>query len=266
MRKKKVKLLMCRPDQYAIQYVINPWMKLTRNSDPVKADRQWKKLVDILTAINCEIYIIKPIKGLPDMVFTANAGLVTGRQVILSRFRYKERAGEADHFRRWFRRNGFKVLELPPGIFFEGAGDALFVGKTLFSAYRFRSDIRAHSFISEKLQVAVLSLELTKKRFYHLDTCFAPLSSRSVLYYPPAFDRYGQKVIEENIPDPVPVSKKEANRFVCNAIVIGQDVIIHHRCPDTGQLLADRGFRVHETDLSEFIKAGGSAKCLMLEI
>ena len=112
----------------------------------------------------------------------------------------------------------------------------------------------------------MLSLELTKKQFYHLDTCFAPLTSRSVLYYPPAFDRYGQKVIEKNIPDPVPVPKKEAYNFVCNAVVVGNDIVMHHKCPETGQLLTDRGFRIHETDLSEFIKAGGSAKCLTLRI
>jgi N-dimethylarginine dimethylaminohydrolase len=266
MKKKKVKLLMCPPDKYAIQYVINPWMKLKRQSDPIKAHLQWESLVDILAGIPCEIQIIKPAEKLPDMVFTANAGLVVGKKVFLSRFRHKERAGETAHFRNWFKRKGLKVIDLPSGIFFEGAGDALFVGDKLFAAYRFRSDIRAHTFIAETLGAQVLSLELTKKRFYHLDTCFAPLSSQSVLYYPPAFDRYGQKVIEENISDPIPVPKKEAGRFVCNAIVIGQDVVIHHHCPETGQLLADRGFRVHETDLSEFIKAGGSAKCLTLQL
>lgn len=257
---------MCPPDKYAIKYVINPWMKLTRQSNPVKARLQWESLVDILTGINCEIHVIKPAKGLPDMVFTANAGLVVDKQVFLSRFRHKERAKEAGHFRKWFRKNDLKVIELPPGIFFEGVGDALFAGNMLFAAYRFRSDIRAHTFISEKLGIGVLSLELTKKRFYHLDTCFAPVSFGCVLYYPSAFDRYGQKVIEENISDPIAVPKKEADRFVCNAVVIGQDVVIHHNCPETGQLLADRGFRVHETNLSEFIKAGGSAKCLTLQI
>jgi N-dimethylarginine dimethylaminohydrolase len=260
------RLLMCPPDKYAIKYVINPWMKLSRQSDPVLARLQWKNLLDILNSIHCEIQVIEPAGGLPDMVFTANAGFIVGSQVFLSRFRHKERAGEADHFKKWFKAHGFRVTELPAGIFFEGAGDALFVGNTLFAAYRFRSDIRAHTFIAGKLKVGVLSLELTKKRFYHLDTCFAPLSSESVLYYPPAFDQYGQKVIEENVSDPIPVPEKEANRFVCNAVVMGKDVIINHQCPETGSLLTERGFRVHETDLSEFIKAGGSAKCLTLQI
>lgn len=259
-------LLMCPPDHYAIRYVINPWMKLTRQINPEKAYRQWKNLYDILSNLNSKIHLIQQTPGLPDMVFTANAGLTVGKQVFLSRFRYKEREAEATYFKKWFQRRSFRVTELPKGMFFEGAGDALYAGDLLFAAYRFRSDIRAHAFIAETLGVEVLSLELMKKHFYHLDTCFSPLSSRSALYYPPAFDRYGQKVIEENIPDPIPVSKNEAYRLVCNAVVIGKDVVMHRHCPETGQLLADRGFRVHETNLSEFIKAGGSAKCLTLSL
>lgn len=257
---------MCPPDHYAIRYVINPWMKLSRQSDREKAHRQWKNLFDILSELGSGIHLIKQVRGLPDMVFTANAGLVMGRHVFLSRFRHKERKGEQDHFREWFQRHKFKVIELPPGIYFEGAGDALFAGDKLFAGYRFRTEVAAHTCIAEALKIEVLSLELVKKHFYHLDTCFMPLTSESVLYYPPAFDRYGRKVIETNIPDPIPVSGKEAYKFVCNAVVIGKDVVIHHGCPETGRLLADRGFRVHETDLSEFIKAGGSAKCLTLKV
>ncbi len=257
---------MCPPDQYAIRYVINPWMKLSRQSNPARAERQWKHLFDILTDLDCEIELITPVKGLPDMVFTANAGLPVDNMVFLSRFRHKERKREAGHFRKWFEKQGLEVIDMPAGLFFEGAGDSLFVGDTLFAAHRFRSDIRAHTLIAEKLKIQVLSLELARKRFYHLDTCFAPLSSESVLYYPPAFDRYGQKVIEKNIPDPIPVPRNEANRFVCNAIVIGKDIVMHYRCPETAKLLTDRGFRIHETNLSEFIKSGGSAKCLTLQI
>jgi N-dimethylarginine dimethylaminohydrolase len=266
MNTTETELLMCSPEHYAIQYVINPWMKLTRQINHDRALLQWKRLFEILRSLNSRIHLIKQVKGLPDMVFTANAGLTVGKQVFLSRFRHKVRQAEAYYFGKWFKRHKFKLIEFPPEIYFEGAGDALFTGTTLFAGYRFRSDISAHTYIAEKLGVEVLSLELTKKRFYHLDTCFTPLTSRSVLYYPPAFDRYGQKVIEKNIPDPVPVSKKEAYNFVCNAVVIGNDIVIHHKCPETGQLLADRGFRIHETDLSEFIKAGGSAKCLILRI
>ena len=266
MKKNKSELLMCSPEHYAIRYVINPWMKMSRKTHPEKAFRQWKGLYEILSDRVSRIHVINPAAGLPDMVFTANAGLPFENKVILSRFRYKQRKPEAEHFKKWFQGHGFEVVDLPSGIFFEGAGDALFMGDQLFAGYRFRSHIRAHTFISKSLGIQVLSLELVDKRFYHLDTCFAPLNSDAAIYYPGAFDRYACRVIEENVPDPIPVPAKEALQFVCNAVVIGSDVILHGECPVTAKMLQDRGFRIHETDLSEYIKAGGSAKCLTLPI
>ncbi len=266
MRGIDAELLMCPPEHYGIRYVINPWMKLTRPSDPRAASAQWRSLYGILQGIAGKIHLIRGAADLPDMVFTANAGLIAGHRVFMSRFRYRERQGETKFFRRWFKEQGFETEELPEGVFFEGAGDALFLGASLFAGYRFRSDIRSHTWIGEILEIPVLSLELADKRFYHLDTCFAPLDAGSALYYPGAFDSYGRKVIEENVAEPIAVPREEALRFVCNAVVIGRDVVIHHQCPRTARRLSARGFRVHETDLSEFIKAGGSAKCLTLQI
>ena len=266
MRRKDAELLMCSPEHYGIRYVINPWMKLTRPSDSGAASVQWRSLYEILQQLVGNIHLIQPAPDHPDMVFTANAGLVAGNRVFISRFRYGERQGETKFFRRWFKAQGFETEELPRGVFFEGAGDALFLGESLFAGYRFRSDIRSHTFIAEILGIPVLSLELADRRFYHLDTCFAPLDGETALYYPAAFDAYGRKVIEENVAEPIAVPREEALRFVCNAVVIGRDVVLHHRCPRTAKRLSDRGFEVHETDLSEFIKAGGSAKCLTLQI
>jgi len=265
-REKGPELLMCPPEHYAIRYVINPWMKLSRQTNAEKADQQWNRLFEILSGLASRIRLIHAPAGLPDMVFTANAGLPVGKLFFVSRFRYRQRRPEAEHFKAWFEKRGFEIAEFPAGIFFEGAGDALFLGEVLFAGYRFRSDIRAHTFIAGRLGIQVLSLELADKRFYHLDTCFAPLNSESALYYPAAFDRYAQKVIEENIPDPIRVPSREALRFVCNAVVLGRDVVMNRGCPGTRTLLTDRGFHVHEADPSEFIKAGGSAKCLTLQI
>ena len=65
---------------------------------------------------------------------------------------------------------------LRPGVFFEGAGDALFCGDTLLAGYRIRSDIRGHQEMGDLLGCRVIPLELVDPRFYHLDTCFCPLA------------------------------------------------------------------------------------------
>jgi N-dimethylarginine dimethylaminohydrolase len=121
----KVRFLMCPPDQYDVDYVINPWMEGNVHKPSRKsAAGQWLALHELLRQ-EAEVETIRPIAGLPDMVFTANAGLALGRKFILSRFLHRERQGEEPHFKNWFAQNGFKVLDLPPDLPFEGAGDAL---------------------------------------------------------------------------------------------------------------------------------------------
>ena len=44
----------------------------------------------------------EPVAGLPDLVFTANAGLVDGSRFVVSRFRHQERRGEARYDAKWF--------------------------------------------------------------------------------------------------------------------------------------------------------------------
>ncbi len=258
---------MCPPDYYGIKYEINPWMNMRYQADPKLAKEQWEKLYDLLknkVAVNVEL--IKPVEGLPDMIFTANAGLAFERRFILASFRHTQRQGESPHFRMWFEKRGYQVHILPQDLFFEGAGDGLFLGENLFAGYRIRSDIRAHGIISEFLEKRVLSLELVDDRFYHLDTCFCPLDHERALYYPLAFDEYGRQVIEQFVPNPLPVSDADALRFGCNAVVIQKHVVLHQGCEELKALLRDEGFTVHELDLSEFLKAGGSAKCLTLRI
>lgn len=263
----KRQFLMCSPQYYDIQYVINPWMDVKRRSYTPLAKGQWQRLYQILAEeLKAEVLLIPPAEGLPDMVFTANGGLVYGKLFIPSNFRYKERQPESKYFIRWFKERGYKVVPLPEGTFFEGAGDALFLGEDLFAGYRFRSDIDTHAIISEIIGKRVLSLELMDDRFYHLDTCFCPLDRGRAIYFPGAFDPYAVKLIEEYIPEPIPVSLEEALNFACNAVIVEKSVIIPRGCLKLAERLGFLGYKVYEVDLNEFIKAGGAAKCLTLEL
>src|SRR6476646_10012724 len=95
-------LLLCAPDHYGVEYEINPWMDRSRKAIPDLAQKQWQGLHDKLTSLGCQIELAAPQPGLPDMVFTANAGLVVGNRFLRANFRYKERKGEETHFERWF--------------------------------------------------------------------------------------------------------------------------------------------------------------------
>ena len=62
-------------------------------------------------------------------------------------------------------------------------------------------------------------------------------------------------------------SEADVKQFVCNAMTIGRAVVI--QAGGSSQLqkqLTRRRFEFYPVDLSEFLKAGGSAKCLVLRL
>lgn len=264
-----VRLLVCPPDHYQIAYEINPWMRVERAANPHVARVQWDTLMAVLEKdCGATLERVEPARGLPDMVFTANAGVVAGRTVVLSQFRYPERQPEEKQFARWFWDHGYEIMRLSPGLLFEGAGDLLGTDDVWFGGHRQRSDIRAYQFLGSLAGRTILPLELVDPRFYHLDTCFCPLSGGEVIWFPSAFTQDGQAAIMEHFPESrrIAVSEEEAVRFACNAVCIGKHVVIPEGCPDAMRKLTALGYTTHAVSLSEFIKGGGAAKCLTLPL
>lgn len=260
------RILMCPPDYYGIEYEINPWMNRMRQADHAAAGRQWEDLRRLLEAAGAEIALLSPVPGLPDLVFTANAALIFKQEAVLARFRHRQRQAEQPYDERWLSEHGFRVWQLAEGQYFEGAGDALFCGDTLFAGYRIRSDALGHQQIGGMLRCRVIPLELVDPYYYHLDTCFCPLAAGVAIYHPPAFDHYGQRVLRELVKTLIPVDEAEAKRFGCNAVVVGRTVVTNTGCPKLHQQLKALGYEPRETPLDEFVKAGGSAKCLTLRL
>ncbi len=261
---------MCSPDHYDVDYVINPWMEgNVHKSSRDRAVDQWQQLFHIIKE-HAIVDLVQPQRGVPDMVFTANAGLVLGEDVVLSRFFHKERQGEEPFFKQWFEEQGYTVHELPKDLPFEGAGDALLdrEGRWLWAGYGFRSELDSHPYIAKWLDIEVLSLRLMDERFYHLDTCFCPLTGGYLLYYPGAFDAYSNRLIELRVPEAkrIAIAEKDAVNFACNAVNIEHTIILNKASDDLKQRLHAAEFQVIETPLTEFLKAGGAAKCLTLRV
>jgi arginine dihydrolase len=260
------RILMCPPDFYGIEYEINPWMQRSRQADRAMAVAQWRKLRAMLESAGATIETMPPVPGLPDLVFTANAAIIYRQQAILARFRHKERQGETPYDQAWLAEHRFAVRSPPPGVYFEGAGDALFCGDTLFAGYRIRSDARGHQQIGAALGCRVIPLELVDPYYYHLDTCFCPLAPGVAIYFPRAFDDYARRALAAYVPELIAVVPEEAQRFACNAVVVGRTVVTNSGCPRLHDDLRRRGCNPRETPLDEFVKAGGSAKCLTLRL
>lgn len=252
--------LMCPPNHYGIYYSINYWMDTNIRSSRQESFYQWNRLFESLSQLVTEVITIEPVAGLPDMVFVANAGLVLENKIILSRFKYKERQGEEEVFYRFFHDLGYEVVK--PSKYFEGAGDCLFMGDIPICGYGFRSDADVYK---EFFDDFVL-VRLINEKFYHLDTCFCYLEGGYYLVYADAFDEESLRRMESCGCKPLHVSREDAEKFCCNAVNVGNHVILPSGCEKTVAMLRDNGYVCHEVDMSEFIKAGGACKCLTLRL
>ena len=264
-------VLMCEPVHFRIEYEINPWMRRANQVRGERAIEQWRGLRRALDELGVRVELVEQAPDVPDMTFTANAGVVVGRRFIPANFRFPERQPEAAHFVEWFehRRYGIETIHEPH--YWEGEGDVLPDASPpgegrVFAGYRFRTEYRALDHLDELLGGSVVRLELVDPRFYHLDTCFCPLGEGRALYYPPAFEASSCATLEASFEQLVAVPEDEALRFACNALVVDDAAVMNTGCPETCAQLERLGLRRVETPTDEFIKAGGSVKCLMLTL
>jgi N-dimethylarginine dimethylaminohydrolase len=257
---------MCPPEHFGVLYEINPWMHREVRVDPERARQQWENLKATLEEAGAAIELLDPHENLPDLVFTANAGVVNGSQFVPSRFRHPERQPEVPDDVEWFRAHGFTIDQLPEGVHHEGAGDALPFGSVLLSGYRFRSDAASHAYLSRLTGAAVRSVELADERLYHLDLTFCPLDERRAIVAPEGWDRYGRTVVEALVPEPLVLDREQTLAFCANSVVVGTTIVLPSCPPEVGRQLEKWGFDVVVCDVGEFLKAGGACRCLTLAL
>ena len=258
--------LVCPPAHFEVAYAINPWMAGDEPVDPERAMTQWEGVVSLLRAAGAEVEVLDPVEGLPDLVFTANAGIVDGDRFVPARFRNPERQGETAHDIAWFAERGWRIDELPAGVSHEGAGDALPFDGTLVGGWRWRTDEQAQVAVAERSGVPLQLVALTDERFYHLDMSFSPLDDRHALTVPGVWDPDDAKAVAALVPEPLELTLDEALAFTANSVAVGRNVVMSGCPPRVGRQLERWGFSVEVADVSEFLKAGGGVRCLTLAL
>jgi N-dimethylarginine dimethylaminohydrolase len=264
------RFLVCPPTYYDVHYCINPWMQnQLHRVNHVRAAQQWLALRSTL-ARHADVVELEPVHGLPDMVFTANAGFVYRQKVVVSRFLHPERQGETGPFADAFRRLGFEVDIPPEDVVFEGAGDTLYDARRGFAwaGSGQRSTRAAHRYVEEATGCPLVSLTLVNPSFYHLDTCLCPLPGGEILYYPPAFDDKSRALIaaHTSADERIEIDDYEAGILACNMVPIGRLIVVHALSERLLKILEPAGYAIELSPLDEFHRAGGSARCLTLRL
>lgn len=261
------KVLLCPPTHFDVEYEINPWMHKEIQPDKSHSMDAYKKMKAKYKELGLEVYEIPPVKGLPDMVYTANFGQIKNSSFLRSNFKYAERRKEADFAEKYLEKK-FKMetVSLPEDIFFEGQGDLLNDGERFFFGWGKRSDKNAKPYIEDFLNCPVTDFELVNPYYYHLDTCFAPLSSSLAMINPVSFTQEGKKKVYALFEHVIEASEEDNKVIACNLVHAGNTIVIGKGITENlKEKLAKFGYNTYEVDMREYLKGGGSVKCCTFE-
>jgi N-dimethylarginine dimethylaminohydrolase len=257
--------LMCPPEHFTVEYVINPWMDPSQPVDAARAMGQWQQLHGIFAGLGHQVHFIEPEPGLPDMVFAANGGTVIGGKVLGARFRHPQRAAEGSAYLDWFRRSGFQTVREPRRVN-EGEGDIVFAQTAIIAGHGFRSDPEVAAELEELFGLPVISVRLVDPRFYHLDTALCVLGGGVAAYYPAAFDEAGKVALAAHFTELIEAKDEDAEVLGLNAVSDGRHVVLPAQAAGLAAQIAAAGFEPVPVDLSELLRGGGGPKCCTLEL
>ena len=266
MTNHRTEILLCEPEYFSVDYVINPWMDVDNPVDKPRAWQQWRSFRDTLLDLGVKVHLIDPGPGLADMTFTGDGGIVLDHTFLSSNFRPEERRPEAELFRRWFAERGYMVKRLPEEVFFEGLGDIVIQGRTAVAAYGQRTSLEALDHIRSALLDLewIAELELISPLYFHLGIALSLLDDKTGLYVPEAFSAASLETIRNLPHDMIPVGPEDAAGFAVNAVIVERNLVVNYCSPALRQELESREFRVIVCDCSEFVKSGGGTRCLVL--
>ncbi len=251
------------------------------NTNKEMVQQQWQALRQAYLELQKkgvlnEVSVVPGAESCEDMVFCANQSfpwvLEDGSKVVvMSRMRHASRQREVPYFESFYKDKGFKPLHFNAEVNFEGMGDVIpHPGKKLlYGGYGHRTSAEAYEELAQMLQVPVIALELVSPKFYHLDTCFVPLSVNSVMLCREAFSEEGFAMIDKLFEKVYLIPEEEAERyfslnvhaFESNGV---RTAILHPGSTVTKEVLQKEGFNVIEIDTSEFMKSGGSVFCMKM--
>jgi len=259
--------LMADPEHFDVLYAINPFMK-PGSVDRARARTQWAALRHALGEAGLEVEVAPAVRGLPDLVFTANQSFPLrdgSRRVVLGCMAAPERQPEVAHIAAFWEARGYSTHTLPGNPRFEAGGDALwFPGRRLvLCGVGTRTERAALDGLASLAQAPVVALPLNSDRFYHLDTCLLPLDERCALVAEGAFSPPDLTRIFDLFPESVMVpADQAASSFACNGAVVKGRYLVHPGSPVAMEAATSRGLEVVVLDTGEFLKSGGSVTCL----
>lgn len=261
------KILMCPPNYYDVEYEINPWMNVNNKVDTTNALATYGALKTAFEKNGLTVWEIEPEKGFPDMVYVTNSGYAEDKIFIKANFKHDQRKKESSFAADFFKEKGYEIKTLPSEVIFEGEGDLIRSESKYFLGFGKRTEKSAAEYLQNILNKPVTTLELVDPYYYHLDTCFAPLNDDTVVINPNSFTQESLAEVKRSFSNIIEANEKDNKVLACNLVVANNAVILGKGISDNLQeQIQVSGFKVVQVDMKEYMKGGGSVKCVSLEI
>jgi len=272
-------------DIFHFQKGQNPYVNPHADFTEAEVLEPHRKLEEALS--NVKSYTVHPPPGLklPDIVFTANAGLslpgLPESVMVLPSMKYKQRQDEMPFIRSICRDLGIRTVAMPHDVVFEGQAEAKWFhgGSLLVCGYGCRGSKRGFVALQRILtriyrsyrrpvpQLLVLPFESCF--YYHLDVAMLEFDDRACIVHQAAFSSASLNLLREALgPSNVHVLDTK-DSFCLNAVVDtdGSRLLTHKVSSAIREKLESiTGRSVVQIDTTPFEESGGSVRCMVLDV
>ncbi|MEM7231782.1 MAG: arginine deiminase-related protein [Planctomycetota bacterium] len=247
--------------------------------DRERAHEQHARVARKLSDLGVPVITFPGIKGQDDGVFPNNVFATTQDRLIVGSMYHEVRRREASRpdIRQFFSARGYEIHDLSEGSGFAELTGSLIIDQAHqvgFCGLSNRTDSKGclamHGAfgLQESLQFELAEGE------YHTNIVLSILGGRVAVFHPPSFrdERVAQALRECFGNGILELSDEEKEGFAGNCLAItDRDVLLSSTAfrslRETSLATLDReGFRVHDAEIDELEKAGGSLRCLIAEV
>jgi len=212
-----------------------------------------------------EVLFVEPVKGLHYQQYTRDLGKMTGKGVLLGRFRWPVRQGETSACEKFCANQRVPIFGKVSKGFFEGGDVHYMDNETVACGLADRSDKEgieeARRMFKEGLGLNLITVELPAK-FIHLDEVFVRVADRVCLAHPPALPNFFLKILKDKKIEIVEVPEEEVMELKCNVVAIDDKTTMSFKeNVNVNRKLEALGFEVLKPDISIFTRGGGGPRC-----
>ena len=230
--------------------------------DPAAAIRQHDALKETLGAFGADVLDVPELPGHPNSVFTRDGAICTPQGYIKLNLGLPTRQSEGAWMAHVLNAQGERCIgEIKQPGTVEG-GDVVLAGNVAFLGRSIRTNeegIRQISQIMAPMGYAIRVIDLPET-ILHLDKALMVLGAKQVLHC-------NALVSPDDIRGFDGIEISCSGNTTANVICLGHKQVIVNR---SNELVIDRlknkGYKVHDLDLSEFAKGMGGPNCLIMPV